>query len=443
MCTLTPKIFLRNTTERLRLQPPLDLESVYIRFSKKMRRLSTSLTVVLVLTLTGYPLVAGLSELLSAPNRMLSIAMRSLIVSAVILAFLHKLNSQRRLVKSFFFSAVFYLFWALYLIRLVVDYLFETGSLKLPISDYILFGIGTCFLPAAAMLSTHSKEFNSKIAINAIAFTATIALLLAFWNIFALENLLSASDLFSLRVETKTLNPISMGHLGSSLLIVCMWQIFSSARKQRQWVLQTTYLFGGFIGIAGIVFSASRGPVLSTLLAAFVLVCANPKLITKPSSIFLVIVSGFVIMHFSISGEVLALNRVIDSSFQDNPRNELLSAGLQIVLQNPLLGAGIEPLYTYPHNLLLESFMVYGAFSGILFSAMLIYSSATAWRILRNRSTHGWIALLFIQYAFGAMVSSSLYGASAFWVMMALVVACGATLHHRITGSIQTSLTSR
>jgi hypothetical protein len=106
----------------------------------------------------------------------------------------------------------------------------------------------------------------------------------------------------------------------------------------------------------------------------------------------------------------------------DAERSLLLSQAIHLIAANPLAGAGTEPLETYPHNILLESFLVVGIVSGLCFVFLLVKASIDALVILRVDRDRFWISLLFIQYSAGAMVSGSLYFSNIFWVLMAAVV---------------------
>lgn len=377
---------------------------------------------VIVLTLAGYPLVAGISEAMAIPNRPFSISMRSALLVFVFLMFVDRPQPTIKSSPKWFIAA-FTGFWVLYLSRLAIDSIVDTGALQLPATEYFLFGVGTCLLPAIAMLCVRVEFFaNRQTLIIACVFSG-VALLLALWAIFIRDGVISSINLLSMRVETETLNPITIGHVGASLSILCIWLLVNPTRSGLPKLWSTFFIAGLALGLTSLLVSASRGPTLALAIAIFVLFATRPRLLLTPTGVLLVVSIAFIVFASTDTGEILAINRVAESSFKDDAREELLSAGLKVVMDHPIIGGGIEPLETYPHNLLLESFMVFGVMSGLLFTYLLISASIQAWRLMRVASELGWVSLLFFQYFAGAMVSSSLYGASAFWVLMTLVIA--------------------
>ena len=60
---------------------------------------------------------------------------------------------------------------------------------------------------------------------------------------------------------------------------------------------------------------------------------------------------------------------------------------------------------------------------GLLFLGVVIVGTAAAVRKLVQSTETAWIAMLFLQYLLGAMVSGSLYSSAQMWVLMAFVVA--------------------
>jgi len=84
---------------------------------------------------------------------------------------------------------------------------------------------------------------------------------------------------------------------------------------------------------------------------------------------------------------------------------------------------GINPTKTYPHNLVLESFMAFGVFTGVPFTFLLVYATVKALQLARLQPNCLWVTLLFVQYSVAGMFSGALSFSSALWVLMVLVVA--------------------
>lgn len=383
---------------------------------------------VVVLTIAGYPAVASVAEFLGLPNRELSVAMRAFLVGVAVIALLHQLRRTGKTLPHKYFILFFAAFWVLYIARLFIDWAFDTGTLQLPASEYLLFGVGTCCIPAASMLFVRPEVFDAKAIATTLSIVCATTLTITLYNIFLADSGFSAIDFSSLRAETETLNPISIGHVGVSLSTVCLWRFLTGPKSRKTLWMKLLSIAGVLIGLSGILISASRGPMLSAVAMMLFLAIARPTVFLRPLPILGIVVSAALISYAIQSDEYFALSRIAESSFQDEAREELLRSGAKVVAAHPFLGGGIEPLSVYPHNILLESFMVYGFLTGTLFSIVLASASMHAWRLMRAGSSSGWVSLLFVQYSFGAMVSGSLYGASAFWVLSTLVVALGSTV---------------
>ena len=122
--------------------------------------------------------------------------------------------------------------------------------------------------------------------------------------------------------------------------------------------------------------------------------------------------------------ESMALFKRLDRGlFDDSNRLHLYAEGWNLLTRDPFFGAGVEPLGWYPHNLLLESFLLNGAISGVIFFLMFSYVVIKAVYAVLMGVSNAWIPLLFLQYAVGSLFSFAIYSSVPFWILMAAVVA--------------------
>ena len=89
-------------------------------------------------------------------------------------------------------------------------------------------------------------------------------------------------------------------------------------------------------------------------------------------------------------------------------------------LENPIFGSAVVEMNsrTYPHNMVVESFMAIGLIGGLLFSTILLVSIGFSLKLILQRSQSSWLAMLFIQTAIGCQFSGSLSFDPFFWAML-------------------------
>jgi hypothetical protein len=373
---------------------------------------------VLVLSVVGYPVVAAISLHVDVPNRTLTIPFRALVLLLAGVAILiFSARREKHPIRPFWL--VWWLFWAVYVVRMVLDYFFDPSSLKIPIEEYLFYAVGVSMVPALALAFRRNRAVAPS-SLQSMIVVGTIGLVLNFWIIVQQADSVNLLTLAALRLQTDTLNPISLGHLGVSVMVLCLWKLLTDRGTG---VLASAALgICCILGVVGLVASASRGPAL----ALAIVLCAMTVAIGARAFALLfmsVLVIGAAIARASFDLESMFIfERLATSAFLDAERSLLLSQAIHLIAANPLAGAGTEPLETYPHNILLESFLVVGIVSGLCFVFLLVKASIDALVILRVDRDRFWISLLFIQYSAGAMVSGSLYFSNIFWVLMAAVV---------------------
>lgn len=376
---------------------------------------------VLALTLVGYPLAAGVSEFAGIPNRLLSVPFRALVLGASLFVLLRLLDARPARTDRHPVWIAWWLFWGLYVSRIVVDALFNPDALKLPVQEYLLFGVGVTLLPAA-VLASRRLEVATEATARLILLLGFVGTLLNLWVILHQLDFASYIEFATNRVETDSLNPITIGQVGASSILLATWQLLHGSDRggrQRLWLAACIAL-----GSVALIASASRGPMISMAVAGLVLLAHERRLIPMLWIAGIAATLPLLLAEAGLSlDSVFLFERLSESAFTDSERSRLFADGLRAFQSSPLIGAGIEPIETYPHNLWLESFMVFGLPSGLAFSAVLIAATLCAWRIRATNPSAFWISLLFVQYLVSALFSGSLYTSSAFWILCALVLA--------------------
>jgi len=221
------------------------------------------------------------------------------------------------------------------------------------------------------------------------------------------------------RAETETLNPISFGHLAVSVLLLTIWQFVTTKFNSLRILLAVPFL----ISMTALVASSSRGPVLSLAIAILVLVIGRPRVMLSVASFGLASFVTYCVYYIVKHGSYFFLmERISRGIFEDMARRILLERSFELISENFMFGSGIEPLGAYPHNLLVESYLLGGIFSGIPFTILFVTAVYRCQLIAKNHEDQFWAALLFVQYATGSMFSGSISDSACFFSTMILVV---------------------
>src|SRR5665213_594049 len=168
-------------------------------------------------TIAGYSLVSAIPSLTGVDSRVVSIPFRAISLGLALLVGM-VLGVRHRLYRG---AAWFPLltFWVLYVIRMAVDTVFDPIPVKLTGLEYAAWGLGTCFIPLIAFLSDPGDEvllLAEKYSFYACAGALAGALVANY-----IELSQGISDTYaSGRLGTDTLNPISLGHLAVSVVLI-------------------------------------------------------------------------------------------------------------------------------------------------------------------------------------------------------------------------------
>ncbi|ASQ89836.1 hypothetical protein CHL67_01895 [Prosthecochloris sp. GSB1] len=381
---------------------------------------------VLVLVVVGYPLIAPFSAWFDIPNRTLSVPFRGLVAILSLALILRRAVITRHWTVNYFWF-LWWLFWGFYVLRIFFDAWFYPEVLRLPLGEYLLYAVGVTFVPATALSFGISPQHLRPL----LRWLFYVAFAAAFLNLSQLvldSPQKGLSALFAGRKYTDTMNPIWLGHLGVTLMIlgVCAFFSLRSTAYERP-VFAAAVVFGGLM----LIMSASKGPLLSFLviLPLFILLALRGM---DRKAVLGVVGTGVLILfigaYFSDTLMQSTFFHRLDQVFSGqstgsvDKRLEMYIEGVELFFRNPLLGVGVEPLGFYPHNILLESFMTNGLPSGLMLFLMLVLSFYHAMKIVFRGGSEFWMPLLYLQYLVGAMFSGALYNSSMMWGLMAFLM---------------------
>lgn len=395
-----------------------------------------ALAAMYVLTIVGFPLVSTLPTLLGLDSQAATIPYRVLVAAlAAGILFGWWLRGTRVL----FNSAVLVTFtlWALLIARMIWDTIVSPlpGELYTPAGQLLLLSLGACFLPAIVALEFPS-DATLDLARRWIEILGAIAMLAILY--VGLRGVLGGAILY--RLATPVLNPISVGHLGVSVMIVALCGFAGAGRAARIW---RTLLVVLSVGVT--VATVSRGPILAGLLAVVILAFVTRRrrrlgigVLAWRVALIGVGVAGVAaaVLYLENAGVIDILARLTDT-FQDvasQERAQMIRGAWTQFTDNPLLGSAFVELrfMENPHNILLESMMALGVVGLGLLLVSMAASLAAAGDVIRTVPRHAWVGLIYLQYVVNGMLSGSLFTDGSFWFFALASLALAKSLHDRV-----------
>lgn len=390
--------------------------------------------------IAGYPFLASTTALMGVGNTLPSLIMRTILIVLCLIPLL-RLRKPAKPSWGDTITALYLSFWLIYFLRLYHSTLLDGERLPRPDSYYWIWAVGACFVPFLA-ISTRSLELNFR------RMFVCIYMLTAAACIFASSQasttvLRNGIEMTRDRVQLEALNPISLGHLGATAVLLALYQIFilPSTRRRLIWLSSSIFLisFGAYL----IFMSGSRGPLLALIIGMLVLI------ITQPVKKMIKISFSFLTMTVLILPRLLEIanNTSISSLYRfraaltgedDGSQGRLSSyeSALEVFSNSAFIGGGlVEPqTQTYPHNFILEALMSTGIVGGIP-----LILAATACLVLsillplRDKAM-AWLGLLHIQAFVGAMFTGAVYNITLYWTTAALIASVMSVEHVRKNG---------
>lgn len=396
-------------------------------------KISSGYKFLIASAVAGYPLVASLAGLFGVESFQISIIFRLLVLLISLFILLTYFANRSQSFTSRHLIALL-IFWFAYLLRLSYETLNDAVTLSREPLDYWLWSIGACIFPALA-LSTIRKECTHLAALLPTWILTYIVVITVLF--YGSGTYLSADGIETEigRLNIKGLDPISSGHIGSSLVILSFWQLFFQWRKRIFW-----QIIGAVASLAGfylVFLSGSRGPLLALLIVLLVFAAAIGKRKIVPYVFSLAIVFFIltpILSNIMDQGDYSALNRITNFTQGEDlsiaTRQMSYVGALTQFFESPIFGDSIEEKLTgfYPHNVILEAFMATGLIGGVAFLFLLAFTTQTAFKILLSRSSSGWVALIYLQYLIAAQTSGAIYTVTTFWSFTGILISYASLL---------------
>lgn len=379
-----------------------------------------------LLGLFGYELVAGIAAALGIETFYLSVTMRATVSVMALSVVVGNWGAMFRSRDQIYAAAI--LFWALYSVRVAWDSTINPASLLFPSAYYWAWAWGACLVPmlATARLGWRVAESSTifKWLYAFIVATLCLCVLNASSYQWTVEGNLEDTG----RLMLTGLNPILLGHLGTTVAVLSAWLLNSGAYKlPAYWRVVVLALLALGIGVA--IASNSRGPLVALFgcfLALIVMGQLKRKLIALAGLLIFVATFRWVAEFLEAEfGWVVYSRLFLQSQLTEiNTLDRLfrMEQAASLFFESPIFGYGLElPAFLgYPHNVVLEAFMATGLVGGC---ALLVAIVGSLWRAAlayRHQPACGWIFLLLLQFVLASQFSGGIYTNTQAWLLIGL-----------------------
>lgn len=378
---------------------------------------------------------------LNLETRGLTLPARALTFGLAIMVFL-SLALRPRFANLGRHALLYSIFWMVYSARLLVD---GNSTLpdspeteRIPLSYIATMAAGACWLPGFAVLMSTCWGMHriSRLLIMMLSVASGAAMLLMFREqLTAFEHRMAAGQEMG---DITALHPLALGYTGAVLIVFALHALITHPRTLARRIIGMTVC--GTIGIALVVASASRGPLVALVTVLLVLVASQTRrgnmnrMIAMVAGTF-VIGAGIVLLTQATGStlfeRLLGTTEDIAAGDGSATRIMLYQQALDAFARGPWFGSAstLDGL-AYPHNLIIESLMATGLVGTASLLALILAGVCSAWRLLVRRPEVSWLPLLYVLFLTGSMFSWSIYSNVSLWLTLAGTLSCAAWMRN-------------
>ena len=390
---------------------------------------------LLIASFAGYAIVSVLPVFMKVDSRVFTEPFRYLVVALTVFV-LFKIREDSFRPGVNIFLVLFAGLWYLLFLRMLWHFFYPVYLADdKTLYELLQFSAGGTFLPALAILLRGKAEACS-VAGRVLAIILPISCLLVLYCAFFVV----PQEEAYIRLSIPALNPISVGNLGVTTLVIAVWRHVPQSSNPGFKILSIFWkILSALLGLVLLGLSASKGPIVAMLVVIIVAVLGKRDIGAKLKMTFraVAVVAATVLILVAVEQEthykpLLRISEALnpDQASEQEARGSLIVSSLKEFVENPLLGSAIVERETgeYPHNIIVEGFLVAGVLGGVLCIAIIGFASVAAWRIVVSGGEYAWVGLFFVQRLISVQLSGSLYTASEFWASAGLVMALASTI---------------
>ena len=375
----------------------------------QIKVISTFLSVLVVATVIGYPLVGIISAAIGLPSVALSYPFR-IVVALIALV---QVGMATRLPDKVGVDGPVLIFWFLYLVRFGWDIMIA----NVPGADAAFFYFGILILVPCTSIMISAWAVNETQLVRFFFITGqSICFFVVMMNLFGIGLSTSLTEETG-RLSFEAVNPITLGHVGTSTILAGI-AILNRRSSAAAWVSVAPGIIFAFICL---ILAASRGPMVALVAGLIFFAFA------RRHYVFVIFGLGAFVAYIiaqAASGNPIEIYARFSNISEDESALERLLIQANAVdqfLTSPWLGSAyIERVTGFiPHNMLIESAMALGVGGAILFTLLAIRGLRRSLMLAKTGSVL--LPMLFIQSLANSQLSGSLWQSADFWAMSILL----------------------
>jgi len=312
------------------------------------------------------------------------------------------------------FPVALLLFLMAYLVRLYVD-AYIAGVYRADVA-MLFYGGGVLPPVVAIFFAGRAVRADHLIRTTFVAALAASALLFLIGFLGLQSEIISSMEQTGGRLNLDTVNSITIGHVGATLLIVCVAAWYHPGRP-----LPRVLIVGAAVIAVATMFQAgSRGPfvALGFCLVVYALVARRWGVVLAG------LVAVIVVALRSSTDQILIFDRFTTAGFDASSSARILTQdyAIQDFLDHPFVGHAYLELATldYPHNLVIDTAMSLGLVGLVLLAIITLQAAREV--VARLRTGQFLVALLGLQFFMAAQFSGSIWGHSNLFTVTALLL---------------------
>lgn len=387
-----------------------------------------------ILLLAGYIFISSWPYFLSVESRVITIPFRAFVlicsIGIILYSYYSKSNSKFNSADYFFIF-----FWIIYLINIYFsfkNYEFEPEVVTKKAEIYLRV-IGICFLPSLAILTCNPKYLNYQFILKVIYILFFAVLLLNV--IIGIEYNHQGRSSGILATYS-----ISFGHYGVTLSLLSLYYLFFKTETFTAKVL--LYVSGFFLGLYILYASATRGPLVSLIVASGYILYVKTNIryfiVLNVFILLLILFLFWLDLEIGTSTGNTFFNRLNSMIVSGNSsgREVIYKNALSIFRNNPIFGGPfLLKDGTYAHNFIIDIVMSMGVFG--LFVFMGFYKNCLSFVLtIKNKLVSNidtlWINIIFVQFIIFVSFSCSLFDAPEFWYLTAITLVMFKTMQKNV-----------
>lgn len=402
--------------------------------SNELSFYSLAATLLFVLTLIGFPLVTTIflpSEKLGvedvAISRGVTVPYRILMLLLCIYLIIFKPKNYSSKPCNTREFIIFFVFWIMYLIRIIFDMYIRTDSVKGLFTDTIEYYVPLITIPTLFAIYNCSGHIDYK---RALKYLVILGLLFVGLLVFRSPDfLMKSDDMESRMVANAALGSIGLGQVS---IAVCMLIIMYIKHNNISFWLKMICFLGIFLSVFLMLRAGSRGPLFQGIAIFVIYQSLKRKQIILSLLALLLILSVLFFLKDRLFDLISNLSPVLGNRLEatmaegdTSGRDIYYSIAIANFLKSPFIGETfLVDGRIYAHNYFIDSLMALGILGGLLFTYIVYHLFVRIAMLFRTNSEYEWLGLLSLQCFLAGLTSGCFYTDTEFSKYLIILFTC-------------------